>query len=107
MAHLLGSTVVRIDNKLTDVGVRTGSVGLWDQKVSRQIQDIIGESLNAKSAAARSKLSENRASIKLLLSFPKMIQWQMNTMILLYFFIRIQTISQMIKLKNWIELLNI
>jgi outer membrane protein OmpA-like peptidoglycan-associated protein len=54
--------IVRIEKKLTEVGVRTGSVGLWDQKVSKQIQDIIGERLNNKSAAAKSKLSENRAS---------------------------------------------
>jgi outer membrane protein OmpA-like peptidoglycan-associated protein len=54
--------VVRIEKKLTEVGVRTGSVGLWDQKVSKQIQDIIGERLNNKSAAAKSKLYGNQAS---------------------------------------------
>jgi len=56
--------VVRIEKKLTEVGVRTGSVGLWDQKVSKQIQDIIGERLNSKRAAARSKLNDNRVSKK-------------------------------------------
>jgi outer membrane protein OmpA-like peptidoglycan-associated protein len=54
--------IIRIEKKLTEVGVRTGSVGLWDQKVSKQIQDIIGERLNNKSTAAKSKLNENRAS---------------------------------------------
>lgn len=52
--------IVRIDNKLTEVGVRTGSVGLWDQKVSRQIQDIIGESLNDKGTSIKySELSKD------------------------------------------------
>jgi hypothetical protein len=38
---------VRIDKKLTEVGVRTGSVGFWDQIVSRQIQDLIEERLSS------------------------------------------------------------
>jgi outer membrane protein OmpA-like peptidoglycan-associated protein len=56
--------IVRIDKKLTEVGVRTGSIGVWDQKVSRQIQDIIGDRLSNKRAAAQSKLNDNRTSIK-------------------------------------------
>lgn len=56
--------LVRIDKKLTEVGVRTGSIGVWDQKVSRQIQDRIGDRLNNKRTATKSKLNDNRTSIK-------------------------------------------
>ncbi len=42
--------VVRIAEKQTEVGVRTGYVGVWDQRTSRQIHDLIGERL-ARSAA--------------------------------------------------------
>ena len=31
--------IVRMEKDLTEVGVRTGSIGLWDKKVSGQIQD--------------------------------------------------------------------
>lgn len=37
--------IVRIDEKQTEIGVRTGYVGVWDQRTSRQIHDLIGERL--------------------------------------------------------------
>jgi outer membrane protein OmpA-like peptidoglycan-associated protein len=37
--------VVRIDSGLTEVGIRTGRVGLWDQKVSQQIHDFLAKRL--------------------------------------------------------------
>lgn len=37
--------VVRIDRQLTEIGVRTGTVGVWDQAVSRQIHDFIAKRL--------------------------------------------------------------
>ncbi|UCF92117.1 MAG: DUF3568 family protein [Desulfobacterales bacterium] len=55
--------VVRIEKDLTEVGVRTGSIGLWDQKVSRQIQDIIAENLNKMSGAEKSNLADRRTPV--------------------------------------------
>jgi outer membrane protein OmpA-like peptidoglycan-associated protein len=37
--------VVRIDRHLTEIGVRTGTVGIWNQAVSRQIHDFIAKRL--------------------------------------------------------------
>jgi outer membrane protein OmpA-like peptidoglycan-associated protein len=35
--------VVRIDRRVTEIGVRTGDVGLWDQASSRQVHDFIAK----------------------------------------------------------------
>jgi outer membrane protein OmpA-like peptidoglycan-associated protein len=43
--------VVRIDPTHTKVSVRTGSLGVWDRRVSEQIQGYIGEALGQKAAA--------------------------------------------------------
>jgi OOP family OmpA-OmpF porin len=37
--------IAKLDEKNTEIGVRTGVVGIWDQSASRQIQDMIGERL--------------------------------------------------------------
>ncbi len=37
--------IARIDEKRAEIGVRTGHVGVWDHRTSRQIQDMIGERL--------------------------------------------------------------
>ena len=40
--------IVRIEENLTEVGVRVGSIGLWDSKVSSQIHNMIKDYLNKK-----------------------------------------------------------
>ncbi|MEJ2098710.1 MAG: DUF3568 family protein [Desulfobacterales bacterium] len=50
--------VVRIDQDHTQVSVRTGSFGLWDKRVSEQIQGYIDQNLN-RIALGTEKLPEN------------------------------------------------
>lgn len=45
--------VVRIDREHTQVSVRTGSFGLWDKRVSEQIQGYINQNLNGSAIAAQ------------------------------------------------------
>jgi len=39
------SKSLKLDEKSSKIGVRTGVVGVWDHGVSQQIQDMIGERL--------------------------------------------------------------
>lgn len=52
--------VVRIDREHTEVSVRTGSVGIWDRRVSEQIQGFIDENLTQKTIDEK-KSSEDLA----------------------------------------------
>jgi outer membrane protein OmpA-like peptidoglycan-associated protein len=52
--------IIRIEQDLTQVSVRTGSLGLWDKRVSEQIQGYISQNLN-RSPIADQKSSENLA----------------------------------------------
>jgi len=52
--------VVRVDRDHTQVSVRTGSLGVWDRKVSEQIHDYIKQNLN-QNTVADEKLSEKFA----------------------------------------------
>ena len=52
--------VVRIDREHTQVSVRTGSLGVWDKRVSEQIHSYINEVLN-RSTIDDEKSSENLA----------------------------------------------
>lgn len=51
--------IAKIDERKTEVGVRTGHVGVWDQRVSRQIQDMIRERLahSSRPEAASAKIT--------------------------------------------------
>jgi outer membrane protein OmpA-like peptidoglycan-associated protein len=42
--------IERIDAKRTQIGVRTGHVGVWDRQASRKIHDMIGERLALKAS---------------------------------------------------------
>ncbi|MGD8739586.1 MAG: DUF3568 family protein, partial [Desulfobacterales bacterium] len=52
--------IIRIEQDLTQVSVRTGSLGLWDKRVSEQIQGYISQNLN-RSPTAEQKTSKNLA----------------------------------------------
>jgi outer membrane protein OmpA-like peptidoglycan-associated protein len=52
--------ILRIEPDLTQVSVRTGSLGVWDKKVSEQIHGYINQNLNRKSIDDQ-KSSENLA----------------------------------------------
>ncbi len=42
--------IKRIDAKRTEIGIRTGHVGVWDQQASRKIHDMIGERLASRAS---------------------------------------------------------
>jgi outer membrane protein OmpA-like peptidoglycan-associated protein len=52
--------IIRIEQDLTQVSVRTGSLGFWDKRVSEQIHGYISQNLN-RSPIADQKSSENLA----------------------------------------------
>jgi outer membrane protein OmpA-like peptidoglycan-associated protein len=52
--------IIRIEKDLTQVSVRTGSLGIWDKRISEQIHHYINQNLN-RSPIADQKSSENIA----------------------------------------------
>lgn len=52
--------ITRIEQDLTQVSVRTGTLGFWDKRVSEQIQDYLNQNLNRRPIADQ-KSSENLA----------------------------------------------
>ena len=51
--------IVRIDREHTEVSVRTGSVGIWDRRVSEQIHGYISEALSQKIADDEKSLDKS------------------------------------------------
>lgn len=51
--------IVSIDRENTEVSVRTGSVGIWDRRVSEQIHGYISEALGQKIAAGKKSLDKS------------------------------------------------
>jgi outer membrane protein OmpA-like peptidoglycan-associated protein len=45
--------IIRIEKNLTQVSVRTGSLGVWDKRISEQIHHYINQNLNRSSIAAQ------------------------------------------------------
>jgi len=58
--------IKKIDEKKTEIGVRTGHIGVWDQEASRQIHSLIGERLARKppSQSAPAELSPPPVALK-------------------------------------------
>jgi outer membrane protein OmpA-like peptidoglycan-associated protein len=65
--------VVRIDRDHTQVSVRTGSVGVWDRRVSEQIHGYISQSLN-RNYIDDEKTSENLAQDYIQPTIGKVVQ---------------------------------
>lgn len=55
--------VVRIDREHTEVSVRTGSLGIWDRRVSEQIQGVINETLAQKTTDGKKSSEDIQSTI--------------------------------------------
>lgn len=57
-------TVKKIDENQTEIGVRTGYVGVWDRETSRQLQGLIAERL-ARKPPSQNALAESAPPLEL------------------------------------------